>query len=153
MDNKQGEFQISSRERYQLIDMTDRVGEAVKEAGINNGHVLVFVPHSTAAVLLTENEEGLKCDWLTFFKKTVSGFNFQHDQINETSSHFSPHLVSQDSAIDNNADSHILSGLVGQGKTLPVKEGRLVRGTWQQIFLAEFDGPKTRKVVVRVIGD
>ena len=129
------EFIVSTQERFELVDITDRVEEAVKEAGINNGHVLVFVPHSTAAVLLTENEEGLKEDWLHVLREMVSGFSFQHDRI------------------DNNADSHILSGLLGQGKTLPVKEGRIVRGTWQQIFLAEFDGPKTRKVVVNVIGN
>ena len=135
MENKQNEFQISSREKYQLVDITDRVEEIVGENGIKDGQVLVFVPHSTAAVLLTENEEGLKRDWLDVFKKMVSGFSFQHDRI------------------DNNADSHILSGLIGQGKALPVKEGRMVRGTWQQIFLAEFDGPKTRKVIVKVTGD
>ena len=129
------ELIITTQERFQLVDITDGVEEAVEKTSIKDGLVLVFVPHSTAAVLLTENEEGLKQDWLDFFKKTVSGFNFQHDRV------------------DNNADSHILSGLVGQGKTLPIKEGRLVRGTWQQIFLAEFDGPKTRKVVVKVTGN
>jgi len=129
------EFVVLTQERFQLVDITDRVEEIVGENGIKDGQVLVFVPHSTAAVLLTENEEGLKRDWLDVFKKMVSGFNFRHDLI------------------DDNADSHILSGLVGQGKTLPVKEGRMVRGTWQQIFLAEFDGPKTRKVIVKVTGD
>jgi len=153
MENKQNEFQVASQERCQLINITDRVEEVIKEADIKDGQVLVFVPHSTAAILLTENEEGLKRDWLDVLKKIVSGFNFQHDQINETPSHFSPHPVSQDSAIDNNADSHILSGLVGQGKTLPVQNGRIVRGTWQQIFLAEFDGPKTRKVIIKISGN
>lgn len=129
------EFSIITQERFQLVDITDRVEETVKKTNIKNGLVLVFVPHSTAAVLLTEDEEGLKEDWLHLLKKTVSGFSFRHDRI------------------DNNADSHILSGLLGQGKTLPVKDGRIVRGTWQQIFLAEFDGPKNRKVVVRTIGD
>ena len=129
------EFVVLTQERFQLVDITGRVEEIVGENGIKDGQVLVFVPHSTAAVLLTENEEGLKRDWLDVFKKMVSGFNFRHDLI------------------DDNADSHILSGLVGQGKTLPVKEGRMVRGTWQQIFLAEFDGPKTRKVIVKVTGD
>lgn len=105
----------------------------VTESSVKGGLVLVFVAHSTAAILLTENEEGLKQDWLDFLKRLVSGFNFQHDRI------------------DNNTDSHILSGLLGQGKVLPVEKGSLVRGTWQQIFLAEFDGPKTRKVQIRVI--
>jgi len=132
MDNKPKEFSVSTRERYQLVDITDRVEEMVRQSNVRDGQVLVFVAHSTAAVLLTENEEGLKQDWLDFLKKMVSGMNFRHNLI------------------DNNADSHILSGLIGQGKILPIENHRTVRGTWQQIFLAEFDGPKTRKVVVKV---
>ena len=115
-----------------MVDITDRVEEMVRQSNVRDGQVLVFVAHSTAAVLLTENEEGLKQDWLDFLKKMVSGMNFRHNLI------------------DNNADSHILSGLIGQGKILPIENHRTVRGTWQQIFLAEFDGPKTRKVVVKV---
>ena len=53
--------------------------------------------------------------------------------------------------IDNNADSHILSGLIGQGKTLIAENGRLLRGTWQQIFLVELDGPRTRKIIVKIV--
>ena len=125
-------FNVSTKDRYQLIDITDKVEEIVKESKIKNGSVLIFVPHSTAAVLLTENEPGLKQDWLNIFKKMVSGVDFLHDQI------------------DNNADSHILSGLVGQGKVMPIENGNIIRGTWQQIFLAEFDGPRTRKIIVNI---
>jgi secondary thiamine-phosphate synthase enzyme len=127
-----GEIKVSSRERYQLIDITDKVEKIVKESGVKDGLVLVFAPHSTAGILLTENEEGLKEDWLNFLKKLVSGLDFQHNRI------------------DNNADSHILSGLVGQGKTLLLKGGNLLRGTWQQIFLAEFDGPRERKIIIKI---
>ncbi len=123
------EFEISTQKRHQLIDITDKVEKTIEESGLKNGIVLIFVPHSTAGILLTENEKGLKRDWLAVFKKLASG-DFQHNKI------------------DNNADSHILSGLIGQGKNLPVQNGRLIRGTWQQIFLAEFDGPRTRKVIV-----
>lgn len=124
------EFNISTQKRYQLVDITNEVEEAVMKSGIKDGAVLIFVPHSTAGILLTENEQGLKKDWLDIFKNMVSETDFRHN------------------AIDNNADSHILSGLVGQGKTLPVKGGKIIRGTWQQIFLAEFDGPRTRKIIV-----
>jgi len=126
------EINVSSRERYQLIDITDEVEKAVKESGVKDGLVLVFAPHSTAAILLTENEAGLKEDWLDFLKKLVSGFDFQHNRI------------------DDNADSHLLSGLIGQERILPVKDGRLIRGTWQQIFLLELDGPRNRKVIVKL---
>jgi secondary thiamine-phosphate synthase enzyme len=129
------EFDLSTQERYQFIDITDRVERVVEEARIKEGQVLIFVPHSTAAILLTENEEGLKEDWLDVLKKIVSESDFRHNRI------------------DNNADSHILSGLVGQARTLPIERGRIIRGTWQQIFLAEFDGPRSRRVVISIIGD
>jgi len=128
------EFSVSTRKRYELLDITDRVEKIVSESGVKDGLVLVFVAHSTAAVLLTEEEEGLKEDWLGVFKKLVSGFDFRHNRI------------------DDNADSHILSGLLGQGRILPIENSRPLRGAWQQIFLAEFDGPRTRKVQVKVLG-
>jgi len=127
------EFNISTKERYQLIDITEKVEGIVQESEVKDGLVLVFVPHSTAAILLTESEEGLKEDWLDFLKKLVSGFNFQHNRV------------------DDNADSHILSGLVGQERILLVKGGQIIRGTWQQIFLLELDGPRNRKIIVKII--
>ena len=127
------EVNVSTQKRYQLVDITDKVEKIVEQAGVKEGLVLIFTPHSTAAILLTENEEGLKQDWLNVLKKLVAGFDFQHNRI------------------DDNTDSHILSGLVGQERTLPVENGRIVRGTWQQIFLVELDGPKTRKVTVKII--
>ena len=127
------EINISTKEKYQLIDITDKVEKIVKESEVKDGLVLVFVPHSTAGIILTENEPGLKEDWLKFLKKLVSGFNFQHNRI------------------DNNADSHILSGFVGQERVLFVKGGQIIRGTWQQIFLLELDGPRNRKIIVKII--
>ena len=127
------EFNISTKERYELIDITERVEEIVKRSEIKNGLVLVFVMHSTAGILLNENEPGLKEDWLKIFKKITSGVNLIHNQI------------------DDNADAHIVAGLIGSGKTLALENGRLIRGTWQQIFLVELDGPRTRKVVIKII--
>ncbi len=127
------EFSILTQERFQLIDITEKVEKVVKESGIKDGLVLVFVPHSTAGILLTENEENLKQDWIDVLKKLVSGFDFRHNKI------------------DDNADSHILSGLAGQEKNFPINDGRIVRGIWQQIFLVEFDGPKSRIVTVKII--
>jgi len=124
---------IKTRERFQLIDITSEVEKIVSQAKIREGLCFVFVPYSTAAIILTENESGLKNDWLKILKKLVEGEEFQHDQI------------------DNNADSHLLSGLLGQGKVLPVENNRLVRGTWQQIFLVELDGPRMRRVSVKII--
>ena len=127
------QFTIQTSQRQELIDITAKVEEVVGKSKTKNGLCLVFVAHSTAAVILTENETGLKNDWLKIMKKLVAGESFEHDRI------------------DNNADAHLLSGLLGQGKILPVEDGRLVRGTWQQIFLVELDGPKTRKITIKII--
>jgi len=128
------ELNISTENRYQLVDITEEVERIIGESGIKNGLALVFVPHSTAGIVLTENERGLKNDWLEIFKKLTAGIDFEHNKI------------------DDNADSHILSGLIGQGRVLPIKDSRIIRGTWQQIFLAEFDGPRERRVIVEIIG-
>lgn len=122
-------LRVNTQDRYQLIDITSKVEEEVE----GDGAVVISLPHSTAGILITEDEEGLKRDWLKIFRSLVEGFSFDHDKI------------------DNNADSHILSGLVGQSKVLPVENDQLVRGTWQQIFLAEFDGPRERKILVKMI--
>jgi len=129
------EFKISTEERYELVNITDKVEEIVKESGVKDGLALVFAPHSTAGIVLTEDEPGLKKDWLNFLNKTVSGFSFLHNKI------------------DNNADSHILSGLIGQGKVLAVEKGQIIRGVWQDIFLLELDGPRSRKIIVKIINN
>ena len=129
------EITIKTDQRYQLIDITNQVEEAVAKSKTKDGLCLIFVPHSTAAIILTENESGLKKDWLKILKKMVEGEKFEHNRI------------------DNNADSHILSGLLGQGKVLPIENGQLIIGTWQQIFLVELDGPRTRRVTIKVITD
>jgi len=126
-------FEVLTKERYQLINITSQIEGILMASKVKDGLVVIFVPHSTAGVILTENETGLKKDWLIVLKKLVSGFDFLHNQI------------------DNNADSHILSGLIGQGKTLLIKDGRLIRGTWQQIFLLELDGPRTRKIFIKIL--
>jgi len=127
------EINISTKERYQLIDITDSVEKIVKESGIKEGAALILVLHTSAALLLTENEEGLRKDWLDFLKELVSNFDFRHDKL------------------DNNADSHIIAGLIGGEKIFPIKDGQIVRGLWQQIFLLELDGPRNRKIIVKII--
>jgi len=127
------EITVSTTKRYELVDITEYVEKVVEQSGVGEGIVLVFTPHSTAGVLITENEDNLKSDWLRFFEKMVEGIDFKHNQI------------------DDNADSHILSGLLGQGRTLIVENGRVVRGTWQRVFLVEFDGPRNRRVLIEII--
>lgn len=124
-------FEISTQDRFQLVDITQNIQEIVKKEDCSLASV--SLPHSTAAILVTENEENLKKDWLNFLKDQVDGKTFHHDKL------------------DDNADSHLLSGLIGQQKTFIVKENKLLLGTWQQIFLVELDGPRQRKVVVKLV--
>lgn len=127
------ELKVASYDRYQLVDITSEIEAVVSESRVQSGIVIVFVPHSTAGVLITEDESGLKDDWMKVLKNLVSGFEFFHNWV------------------DNNASAHILSGLIGQVKTFVIEKGKLVNGSWQQIFLAEFDGPIERKVIVKII--
>ena len=112
------EIFITTQNRYQLVDITERIEEILKKEKIEKGILVIFVPHSTAGIVLTENESGLKKDWLAILEKMVMGIDFFHNQI------------------DDNADSHLLSGLIGQSKTLLIENGKILLGIWQQIFLA-----------------
>lgn len=125
---------FSTQDRYELVDITDQVEAVVAKSGVKEGTCLVFARHSTAAIIQTENERGLVNDWLKFLKKLV-------DNLGELSHN----------RIDDNADSHLLSGLIGQGRTIPIENGQLASGPWQQIFFVELDGPRSgRQVVVTV---
>jgi len=79
---------ISTENRYQLVDITEEVEGIVKESKVEDGLVLVFVPHSTAGVVLTENEGGLKNDWIEIFKKLTSGIDFEHNKIDDNAEIF-----------------------------------------------------------------
>ena len=136
MESFQEEFTVSSKERTELIDITGKVEKIVKVSKVKKGMCVVFVPHATAAVIMNENESGLVKDMEDYIKKTFpAGKGYAHGKI------------------DDNADSHLASAFIGQSKTLPIKDGTLIRGTWQNIFLVELDGPRNRRrVTVTVIG-
>lgn len=132
----QEEFMVSSESRTQLIDVTGKIEDIVKGSKVKEGVCIVFVPHATAAVVLNENESGLVKDIEDYIKKNFpAGAGYAHDKI------------------DDNADAHVASAFIGQSRTLPIKDGALIRGTWQNVFLVELDGPRNRRrVVVTVIG-
>jgi len=126
-----------SSTRKQLIDLTSEVSRIVRDAGVKEGMCMVSVPHATAAVLANEHETGLMRDMLT-----------RIDALFPESGAY------EHNAIDDNADAHIAAAFLGHSRSFPVSNGELVRGTWQNIFLVELDGPRSRReVVVQVIGD
>lgn len=132
------ELSISSEGNSDIIDITDGVAKAVRASEVADGIAHVFVAHSTAAVTTIEYEPGCVDDLKQIMEKLVpeSG-NYSHNRL----------------AGDSNAHSHLRAAIVGPSLTLPVADGRLVTGTWQQVVLADFDNrPRQRKVTVQVIG-
>jgi len=131
------EIMFSTTKRFQLIDITREVESIVRESGVRNGLCLVFAPHATAAIIANEHESGLMDDILTKIKELVQ-----------------PDRRWKHNIIDDNAHAHIGSALMGADRIFPVKDGHLIRGTWQNIFLVEMDGPRSQRyVVVEVIGE
>jgi len=124
---------VTSDAREQLKDITDEVNSALRKMGAAGGICQVFVPHTTAGLVVNENADPAVCsDMLDWLEEAVpQGRPFGH--------------------AEGNSPAHIKATLVGQSATLPVERGRLALGTWQGVFLAEFDGPRQRTVVVNVV--
>jgi len=129
------EFTISTNKRWDLADITRHVTDFVQECRIESGICIIHAPHTTAAVIVNEHELGLMKDVI---RKVQETFPINADWLHNR--------------VDKNADSHVASIFLGHSKIFPVKNGRLYRGTWQNIFLAELDGPRTRQIVCEVMG-
>jgi secondary thiamine-phosphate synthase enzyme len=128
---------LSTDVRETLVDITDRVKEVVARSGIRDGLVNVYAQGATAAIMIQENwDDSVQTDVVSFLRKMIPKGVWLHD------------------AQDGNGDAHLKSGLVGPSETLPLVDGRPGLSTWQNIFLCEFDGPRSdRKVVVTVVSD
>jgi len=126
-------FSVSTGAREQMVDVTRRVAEAVVESGVQSGVAVVFSMHTTAAVTINENADP---DVVT---DMVEGL----DRIAPRDAGWRHR--------EGNSDGHVKTSLVGPSVTVPVEGGRLVLGTWQGIYLCEFDGPRTRTLDVTVL--
>jgi secondary thiamine-phosphate synthase enzyme len=128
------QLKIETSKRVELIDITSEVQEEVRKSEIPEGICLISTRHTTAGIIINENETGLKEDILDLLNKLVpAGAGYRHDRI------------------DNNADSHLRTVLLGASEALPVSEGKLELGTWQRIFFAEMDGPRSRTVNITLL--
>jgi secondary thiamine-phosphate synthase enzyme len=128
---------LKTSERRQLIDITEKVMDVVEQAGVSNGICVVSAPHATAAVIANENEHGLT-----------------RDILHKLGELFPESGTYAHNAIDDNADAHLASAFIGHSRTFPIANRRLVRGTWQNIFLVELDGPRSRREVdVQIVGE
>ena len=130
------EFSVRTREKKELIDITAQVREEVAKSNIKNGIAMVFVPHATAALYLNEHEGGLMRDVLSFLGEMIPENR--------------PYLHNR---IDDNATAHLGSIIFKPFVVMPLTGGRLDVGTWQNVFLIEMDGPRTRRVIIKVIGE
>ncbi len=128
---------VATRERETLVDITDQVKRVVDSSRIHDGVVVVYAQGATAAVMIQENwDESVQTDVVDLLRKTIPRGVWLHDRQ------------------DGNGDSHLKAGLVGPSETVPVIDGKLGLSTWQNIFLCEFDGPRTeRHIVCTVIRD
>ena len=126
-------FEVRSRERDQFVEITDQVRDVVAGARVQSGFVVVYVPHTTAGITINENADpDVVHDMLLTLKRLVpkDAAGYRH--------------------AEGNSDSHVKASLIGSSCQVLVDAGRLVLGTWQGIYLCEFDGPRTRQVHVQI---
>ncbi len=129
-------FQVETRSRCELVDVTARVAEAVRGSGVASGVAWVFCPHTTAGVTVNENADpDVGRDLLLALENAVplraARGEYRHGE--------------------GNSDAHVKASLVGSSVAVAVDGGALVLGTWQGVFLCEFDGPRKRTVQVKVL--
>lgn len=127
---------FNTRNHREYINITDRVEQAVKKSGVNEGMVLVSAMHITAGVWVNDDEPGIISDideWLE--KLAPFRYDYRHHRTGET-----------------NGDSHLKNLLVGHQVILPVTGGKLDLGPWQQVFYAEFDGQRPKRLIIKIMG-
>jgi secondary thiamine-phosphate synthase enzyme len=128
------QLRVNTNTRTELVDITQGVQRLVTESGIRSGMCHIFVPHTTSAVTINENSDpNVGRDILKELNKVIP-FDDQYGHG------------------EGNSAAHIKASIVGVSEAVMVEEGRLALGTWQAVFFCEFDGPRDRRVMVKVIG-
>jgi secondary thiamine-phosphate synthase enzyme len=130
-------LRFNTRKHREFVNITDKVEDALEKSNIKEGFVLVSAMHITASVYVNDNESGLIQDieeWLQ--ELAPEGLEYKHHQTGET-----------------NGDAHLKNLLMHHQVIIPLTEGRLDLGPWQQVFYGEFDGQRRKKVVLKIIGE
>jgi secondary thiamine-phosphate synthase enzyme len=125
---------VQTRSRNEIVDVTDRVQRLIEEHGVREGLVILYVPHTTAAVTVNENyDPDVKHDVLAKLSAMIPKDEtyYQHDE--------------------GNSDSHLKTALTGNSAMLIVEQGKLLLGQWQGIYFCEFDGPRNRELIVKLV--
>jgi secondary thiamine-phosphate synthase enzyme len=126
-------FEVRTTHRNEFVEVTAKLQVALKESGVTEGLCCVYVPHTTAGVCINEvADPTVSRDIQTHLTQVVPARgDYRH--------------------LEGNADAHIKSALIGTSLFIPVKDGKLMLGTWQGVFFCEFDGPRTRQLYVKVL--
>lgn len=137
MPVKSAQFSLSTSRKHEVVDITAQVRELCERLrSTDNALCHVFTPHATAAITINENDDpNIGEDLQTALRKSVVEHDgWLHDKV------------------DNNAAAHIKAAILGPSEAIPIVEGKLALGTWQNVFLCEFDGPRqTRRIIVSVV--
>ncbi|MBU1259939.1 MAG: secondary thiamine-phosphate synthase enzyme YjbQ [Planctomycetes bacterium] len=128
-------FTVSTNKRNELVDITDKVKKVIAESGISEGNVIVYCPHTTAAITINENADP----------------DVVHD-ILLTLADLIPQNKSGYQHSEGNSDAHVKSSILGCSQTVLIDNGQMQLGTWQGIYFCEFDGPRRRTVLVQITG-
>ena len=124
-------IQISTDKHNGLYDITEEVRTIVKKSKIRDGIATVYIQGATAAIMIQENwDQSVQTDVINLLKKLIPAGVWEHDRQ------------------DDNADAHLKAGIVGPSETIPILDGDLGLSTWQNIFVCEFDGPRSKRNVV-----
>lgn len=128
---------FNTKKKREYINITDDVEKALAKSGVKEGMVLVSAAHITAGVYINDAEDGIINDIDEMLERLApEGPDYRHHRTGET-----------------NGDSHLKNILVGHQVVLPITEGKLDMGPWQQIFYAEFDGQRRKKLIIKIIGE
>jgi secondary thiamine-phosphate synthase enzyme len=127
---------FNTRHHREYINITDKVADAVAKSGVREGMVLVSAMHITAGVWVNDAEEGLLADIDEWLEKLAPHANYRHHRTGE-----------------DNGDAHLKSLLVHHEAILPITNGALDLGPWQQVYYAEFDGQRRKRVIIKVMGE
>jgi len=127
---------FETHKRHELVNITDRLAAIVDASAVQEGLCLVSAMHITAAIWVNDEESGLKVDVMEWLERLAPAGDYRHHQTGE-----------------DNADAHLKRTLMHHQVVLPVTQGKLDLGPWEQVFYAEFDGRRRKRVVVKVLGE
>lgn len=127
-------IEVSSSQKYQTLDLTEKISQIVAQSSIQQGLCQVFALHATAAITINENwDPNIGKDLQNVLNQLIPQGQWLHDQV------------------DNNGAAHLKAAIIGPSETIPIQNNQIQLGQWQNIILCDFDGPKKRKIIINII--